>query len=202
MSGDFQSAYAESVINLLPEMEVDNEDDDDDDVICPFWWQPDLELYGDVDDGAVDDGYPYDYLIMAVTRSLAEETDANDVPELGLLEERAQYGIPRQFKVRSIVHSNWATTSIWSSAYPNGDQGDDLIQFNADNSRYMISSVGCGPTNYTLSSNAAKGAVGKFQWVCESTPLVAVVLSPWFLPSSAANANLLDVSVALSRAHT
>lgn len=51
---------------------------------------------------------------------------------------------------------------IESSHYPNGNQGDDLIELNNDASRYVVKSTGCGPQDYTLKTHATNGI-----WVTE-----------------------------------
>ena len=58
------------------------------------------------------------------------------------------------------------TFKVHSSSYPNGNDGDTLIAANNDNSRYLVVTNGCGPSDYQLISAATKGQAAG-QWVTE-----------------------------------
>ena len=77
-------------------------------------------------------------------------------------------GQPRAYTVKSAKYSlgQWTNDIIESSEYPNGNQGDDLRQLNDDASRYVIKSAGCGPQDYELETEAAKGQATGI-WVSE-----------------------------------
>ena len=79
-----------------------------------------------------------------------------------------QMGQPRAYTVLSGRYSSsqWPGEIIESSSYPNGNQGDDLASINEDSSRYVVKSTGCGPTGYTLVTQATKRAANGI-WVSE-----------------------------------
>lgn len=85
----------------------------------------------------------------------------------GTLDKRQSYqmGQSREYTVRSSRHL-WPGEIIHSSPYPNGNQGDDLIFLNQDNSRYVTESYGCGPSDYRFLTNAAKNQANGI-WVSE-----------------------------------
>jgi GH18 family chitinase len=88
----------------------------------------------------------------------------------GTLDKRQllQFGASRGYKVMSAKYSRteWPGEVIESWIYPNGNQGDDLRQLNADMSRYQIKSEGCGPQEYELQTQAPK-AKTRGIWVSE-----------------------------------
>lgn len=88
-----------------------------------------------------------------------------------LLEDRAdQKGNPRTFNSRKGTRE--AILMMKSSYYPNGDNGDQLIRENGDNTRYYTklnhhtTGFACVPDDYELESNAIKAAT-KNHWVTE-----------------------------------
>ncbi|QUC21794.1 uncharacterized protein UV8b_06035 [Ustilaginoidea virens] len=86
------------------------------------------------------------------------------------LQERdwQQMGQPRKYTIPEHTYAagDWPGEIIESSAYPNGNQGDDLMEINNDRSRYVVKSAGCGPQDYELKTRAAKNEVNGI-WVTE-----------------------------------
>ena len=97
----------------------------------------------------------------------SEESTHDEITETnstyGALEERAGEGAPREFWTTNILFLY--VLDMWSSAYPKGNQGDDLLALNSDTHRYVVQSTGCGPQDCTLNINAGFGA--SVMWVCK-----------------------------------
>ncbi|KAK4238206.1 killer toxin subunits alpha/beta [Achaetomium macrosporum] len=98
--------------------------------------------------------------------------DLLEVPEQSkneTLEERdARYqtGNIRKYTVLSHTQPEWTPDIIESAPYPNGNQGDDLIEINQDPHRYVVTLQSCEPDGYTLVTHATK-AEAKGIWVSE-----------------------------------
>lgn len=161
-----QTAWVQGVLNNVDQANKDNGPEEV--LICPFFWDVDLALQQDEDDGGVDNGDPP----TKMRRDLSEEdleflgkydvTPPSNSSEINNLEKRVVTGASRLFIVRSAILN---PISIRSSPYPNGNQGDDLLALNGDTHRYVMISRGCGPTDYTLETNANK--VDSPRWVCK-----------------------------------
>ncbi|CAK7221304.1 hypothetical protein SBRCBS47491_004482 [Sporothrix bragantina] len=126
------------------------------------------ELFKDIKRGLAELQERFENDLDALSKANAD-VDVVTEPEelLRSIEERAQTGSSRSYKVTSQKYNTqqWPPLTVRSSPYPNGDGGDSLIDATNDNSRYIVVSKGCGPTDYTLVTNAAKGASNK--WVSE-----------------------------------
>ncbi len=95
-----------------------------------------------------------------------DDREASDVVRQ-LLEERQALavGAVRYFRIRSTTNPSWTIQTIKSSQYPNGNDGADLQNLNADYSRYKVVARGCGPQDYTLNTAAAPS--DSLMWVCK-----------------------------------
>ena len=117
-------------------------------------------------------------------------TSSHETPELPdvnkilhLLEERAdQTGAERQYWIESLTQPSWVPQDVTSSPYPNGDQGQQLLDINTDTHRYMIKSLGCVPSDYWLDINSSPSDTKK-GWVCKSPSYPPGILSPGNIPA-------------------
>ncbi len=68
-------------------------------------------------------------------------------------------GAPRGYTVgarKNDVRVAASSFTVRSSSYYNGNDGDQLIQVNGDDTRYITKSTGCGAADFKLEAHAPK----------------------------------------------
>jgi len=179
-----QSTIAESFLDTIQDMDRHPEEDPDKDLVTIECRASETDFFeqlftGDPDDGGVEIIYPdYSPILPRGFSGLNWDVDddgdgekgnntntcANNTPPFAATDDQlAGKGKAREFIVKYATVSD--TTTVWSSAYPNGNQGSDLQQLNQDKHRYLFVSKGCGPRDYQL-LNDAKESQFPGGWVC------------------------------------